>query len=205
MPPTAPTKRRPQTPEESEREILEAARAVLEERPFRELTVNAVMANTGLARPSFYVHFRDRHDIVLRVVATIGEELFDVSRRWFDDETEPVESVRLALDGVAEIYLRHGPVLKAVADAASDDPEVDRAYHELVERFIEAAAEHIRAEQRAGRALGVDAEPTASALVWLNERYLTEMFGRHPQADSREVVDTLHRIWVRTIYSDQPI
>jgi AcrR family transcriptional regulator len=198
-------RRKPRAAEDSEREILESARQLLRERPFRQLSVNAIMENTGLARPSFYVHFRDRHDIVLRVVATIGDELFEMSERWFADESEPVESVRRALEGVAEVYLRHGQVLKAVADAATDDPEVEQAYRELVERFIEAATEHIRMEQRAGRALAVDAARTARALVWLNERYLSEMLGRVPQADAAEVVETLHQIWVRSIYSDQPI
>jgi TetR/AcrR family transcriptional regulator, ethionamide resistance regulator len=205
MPPTAPMRRKPRAAEDSEREILESARQLLRERPFRQLSVNAIMENTGLARPSFYVHFRDRHDIVLRVVATIGDELFEMSERWFADENEPVESVRRALEGVAEVYLRHGQVLKAVADAATDDPEVEQAYRELVERFIEAATEHIRMEQRAGRALAVDPARTARALVWLNERYLSEMLGRVPQADAGEVVETLHQIWVRSIYSDQPI
>ena len=204
MPAATSTRRKPRAPEDSEREILAAAESLLLQRPFRELSVNAIMANTGLARPSFYVHFRDRHDIVLRIVARIGAELFEMSEQWFDDEDAPIESMDRALQGVAEVYLRHGPVLKAVADAATDDEEVERAYQGLVERFIEAATEHIRKEQRAGRALGVDPARTARALVWLNERYLSEMLGRRPQADPAEVVETLQLIWARTIYGDQP-
>jgi hypothetical protein len=33
---------------------------------------------------------------------------------------------------------------------------------------------------------------------------MSEMLGRRPQADPREVVETLHQIWIRTIYGDDP-
>ena len=54
-------RRRRRSPEVAEREIIAAAHGLLRERPFRELTVDEVMRRTELSRPSFYVHFRDRH------------------------------------------------------------------------------------------------------------------------------------------------
>ena len=42
------------------------------------------MRRTGLSRPSFYVYFRDRHDLVLKVVEHIGGELFAMSERWYE-------------------------------------------------------------------------------------------------------------------------
>jgi AcrR family transcriptional regulator len=46
--------RRRRRPEEAERTILAAGRAFLEERPFREMTVEGIMVRTGLSRPAFY-------------------------------------------------------------------------------------------------------------------------------------------------------
>ena len=69
--------RRRRSPESAEREILDAAEAFLRERPFRDLTVDEVMARTTLSRPSFYVYFRDRHQLAVRLVEGIGEELYD--------------------------------------------------------------------------------------------------------------------------------
>ena len=75
--------RRPKhDPKESEREILVAAEEFLRERPFREMTVDAVMSRTGLKRPAFYVHFRDRHDLALRVVEQLGMEIGEMVDRW---------------------------------------------------------------------------------------------------------------------------
>ncbi|MFN8175994.1 MAG: TetR/AcrR family transcriptional regulator [Solirubrobacteraceae bacterium] len=205
MPPTAPVRRKPQSPAESEREIVAAADKVLRERPFHELTVDAIMRETGLKRPSFYVHFRDRNDVILRVVGTIGDELFDAAGHWYRDESDPVSSARRALEGVVAVYSRHGPVLRAVADAATDDADVERAYLGLVRRFADAAADHIRKEQRAGRALAVDPDPTAEALTWLTERYLSQKLGRGERPDSSGLVDVLLTIWLRSLYGDRSI
>src|SRR5919202_5540354 len=76
-------RRRRRTPEAAQREIIEAAERLLKERPFREPTVDEVMRRTGLSRPSFYVYFKDRHTLLLRVVQRIGDDLQEMSERWF--------------------------------------------------------------------------------------------------------------------------
>lgn len=198
---TATARRRPKhDPKESEREILEAAEQLLREQPFREMTVDAVMTRTGLKRPAFYVHFRDRHDLALRVVEHIGRELFAMTDRWLQGD-DPDRDARAALEGLAAVYLRHGPVLRALADASGADAQVELAYRGLVQQFIDATARHIRAEQARGRIGGLaDVDETARALIWLDERYLSEALGRTPQADPAVVVEVLHRIWISTLY-----
>ena len=194
---TLQTRRRRRSPESAEREILEAAEAFLRERPFRDLTVDEVMARTTLSRPSFYVYFRDRHHLAVRLVEGIGAELFTMADRWLKGSGDPREEVRAALAGVAGVYARHGLVLAAIADAAGHDPGVEATYRDLIERFIAATAARIEREPTAG----VAPEETARALVWMNERYLREAFGRQPQTPVATVVDALWTIWARTLYT----
>lgn len=201
----APTRRRPKhDPGESEREILDAAEELLREVPFRDVTVQAVMERTGLKRPAFYAHFRDRHELALRVVQTIGDELQDMTDRWMQGD-DPLRGARDALGGIVSVFERHGPVLRALSDAASTDERVERAYRSLIEDFIAATARHIRDEQAKGRVRDLpDVDETARALIWLDERYLTETLGRAPQADPSVVVDVLYDIWVTTLYGPGP-
>ena len=117
-----PGRRRRRTPEAAEREIVDAAEALLREKPFRELTVDDLMRRTGLSRPSFYVYFRDRHDLVLKVVEHIGGELFAMSERWYAGTGDGPALVREAIDGVVGVFAEHGPVLRALADAAVGGP-----------------------------------------------------------------------------------
>lgn len=192
------TRRRRRSPAEAEREILDAAEAFLRGRPLRELTIDEVMAETSLSRPAFYVYFRDRHDLVLRLIGEIGAELFEMADIWLKGGDLPA-----SVDGVVAVYAKHGPVLRAISDAAVDDPDVEQAYHGLVQRFIDATAEHIRSEQRQGRAEGMTARRTAAALIWMNERYLSMCLGGQKQLKPRDVAETLHQIWARTLYLEK--
>jgi AcrR family transcriptional regulator len=55
---TAPPPRRiRRKPQDAEREILEAAELFLRDHDFRDLTVEAVMAGTGMRRSAFYNYF----------------------------------------------------------------------------------------------------------------------------------------------------
>ena len=109
------------------------------------------MARTTLSRPSFYVYFRDRHQLAVRLVEGIGEALFAMSNRWLEgDDGDPREDIRESLRGVAEVWDEHGLVLHAIADASGHDPEVERVYHGLIERFVVATTERDRARPRGG-------------------------------------------------------
>jgi AcrR family transcriptional regulator len=195
-----PRRRRRRSPEVAEREIVDAAEALLRERPFRELTVDEVMRGTGLSRPSFYVYFRDRHHLVLKVVEHLGGELFTMSDRWVRGTGEPLVLAREALEGIVAVFAEHGSVMRALADAASDDKDVEAAYSAVIQGFIDVVSGHIASEIEAGRILALNPLPTATALVWMTERYLMLSLGREPLTPTDVVFDALWTIWTRTLY-----
>ena len=134
------------------------------------------MARTTLSRPSFYVYFRDRHHLLVRLVEGIGRELFDGANIWLAGDGDP----RASLGAVAEVYAEHGLVLGAIADAAGHDPDAEATYRGLIERFVDATAERIARDIEAGLIEPLDATEAARALVWMSERYLKETLGRLP-------------------------
>src|SRR3954464_8689756 len=140
---TPPRKRRRRSPEEAEREIVEAAETLLRQRPFREFTVDEVMRRTDLSRPSFYVYFKDRHALILRVVKRIGAQLGAMSAQWFSTTGPGPQRIEVWLHGIVDVYEEHGPVLRALAEAASDDPEVEHVYGDLIQGFVDASTELI--------------------------------------------------------------
>ncbi|CAM0766163.1 TetR/AcrR family transcriptional regulator [Acinetobacter nosocomialis] len=195
------SRRRPKhDPKESEREILEAAEQFLSEHHFRDLNIDEVMRRTGLKRPAFYVHFRDKNDLTLRLVQNISKELFDIADRWLAG-TNHQEDLRRALVDSVNVYVEHGRLLRAFVEAASGDERVDRVYRGLIQDFITAAAQHIKAEQQAGKIKkDVEVEETAKALIWLEERYLSETFGHASQVEPEIVIQVLQNIWISTLY-----
>jgi AcrR family transcriptional regulator len=193
--------RRRRTPEAAQTEIIAAAEALLRERPFREMTVDEVMRRTGLSRPSFYVYFKDRHELVLRVVQGIEAEILEDANLWLRGTGDGPKLLQEALDGAVAAYDRHGPVLRALADAAADDPGVESTYGALIQLFIDETARHIRDEIEAGKiSADIDAGETAKALIWMCERYLYLSLGAEPHTPLPAVSETLRLIFTRSLY-----
>jgi AcrR family transcriptional regulator len=198
-----PQRRRRRSPEAAVAEILQAAEDFLRERPFRELSVDEVMARTSLSRSSFYVYFRDRHDLLLRLIQEIGDGLMQMADRWLNGTGDPRADARDALEGLSAVYSEHGIVMRAIADAARVDPQVEHFYEDLIDRFVVANTAHIAEEIAAGRTPPMDPGETARALVWASEAYLVRTLGTVPPRQPREqVVETLSAIWVRVLYGE---
>ena len=201
--------RRRRRPEEAERAILAAARSFLEEHPFREMTVEGVMVRTGLSRPAFYAYFRDRYDLVTRLLEGVGGLLFALDWRWLSGvagEDEARDVLVDALRANSQTFVEYGPLLRAISDAAGQDARVEEVYrYGLIQRLVTAVAGRISRDLEAGVSPdGLDPEQTARALVLMTERYLLDTFGRPERRPSRSeaeaVFGTLEEIWVRTLY-----
>lgn len=201
--------RRRRRPEEAERAILAAARSFLEERPFREMTVEGVMARTGLSRPAFYAYFRDRYDLLTRMLEGVGGLLFALDWRWLSGAPGGDEAREVLVDALragSQTFVEYGPVLRAISDAAGQDARVEEVYrYGLIQRLVTAVAGRISRDVEAGVSPdGLDPEQTARALVLMTERYLLDTFGRPERRPSRSeaeaVLGTLEEIWVRTLY-----
>jgi AcrR family transcriptional regulator len=202
-------RRRRRKPEEAERTILAAGRAFLEEHPFREMTVESVMVRTGLSRPAFYAYFKDRYDLVTRLLEGVGGLLFALDWRWLSgtvDGNDAREVLVDALRAASQTFVEYGPVLRAISDAAGYDARVEEVYRGgLIQRLVAAVAARISRDIDAGvTPAGLNPEQTARALVLMTERYLLDAFGqpeRRPSHQEAEtILDTVEEVWVRTLY-----
>jgi AcrR family transcriptional regulator len=198
--------RRRRRRKDSEREILEAAERMLRERPFRELTVDDLMAATSQSRTAFYRHFTDRQDLLVHLIRDLNEELWDMSASWLRGSGDPLVEGRQSLERLADVYATHGPLLRAIAEAASHDADVEGVYRALVQGFVDATAARIRRDVAAGRTSLAHPDDVAAALVWMTERHLAATFGRvgATDPDRAAALETLFTIWMRTLYSPDP-
>jgi TetR/AcrR family transcriptional regulator, ethionamide resistance regulator len=193
-------KRRRRSPEEAEREILDAADALIRERPWHEVTVERIMARTTLSREAFYAYFRDRHGVVARLAEAVRKEIDARAELWRQGSGDVFADGRAALKGLVELYLEHGALLRALADAASQDPDAERIWREFVDAGDARSAKRIRQDIRRGLIPKLDPEATARALCAMNREYLFQTVVGNPEPDIAAVIDTLHAIWWRTLY-----
>jgi AcrR family transcriptional regulator len=194
--------RRRRRPEEAEREILDAAEELLRERPSHEVTVMAVMERTTLSRKSFYVYFRDRHELIARLVAPLRERLDERAAELRVALDDPREIARSYFREVAHVYSEHGELLRALRESAGHDEDAERVWREFTDPPIADLAAWIRAETAAGRSTGLDPDVAARALITMNLGCFFEQLIGRPEADPEPLLETLLEIWGRTIYGD---
>jgi TetR/AcrR family transcriptional regulator, ethionamide resistance regulator len=203
-PATPPTDRRSQvrtSRRESRQRIVTAATELMRGRSYAELSVDAVMREAGLGRTIFYRHFDDLADLLLRVSREAVVQLFEAQRRFVDARPDnATEAVRRSLEAAVEVYQRHGPLLRAVAEAAAGDREIAEEYAEMRNRFSDFAEQALRDVAGLGQDGPADLAETARALNLMNEIYLTDTFGREPRVAPDTAVQTLTEIWDAVIH-----
>ncbi|HEX2372720.1 MAG TPA: TetR/AcrR family transcriptional regulator, partial [Actinomycetota bacterium] len=160
---------------------------------------------TSQSRTAFYRHFTDRQDLLVHLIRDLNEELWEMSAGWLRGSGDPLAEGRESLGRLADVYAAHGPLLRAIAEAASHDADVEDVYRGLVQGFVDATAARIRRDA-AGRTSLAHPEHVAAALVWMTERHLAATFGRvgATDADRSAALETLFTIWMRTLYSADP-
>lgn len=180
--------------------ILEVAREVLEERPWSDVSVTLLSQRAGLTRSAFYKHFADRAALLRALLEELSADLEATPDAWQSSEEAPEEQLRASVRQLVATFVKHGRLLRAIADEATQDPQIAGLYADLGARLSAGVAARIAADVEAGRSTLRDPVEAATALVWMNERYLLMRFGHRPLADAERCGGALEEVWVRAVY-----
>ena len=178
--------------DEARTRIIDAAIELVRERSYAELKVGEIMDRAGIERTIFYRHFENVGGLLLRAGREAIEQLYAAQVELAQTRTglDP-EAVLAALEVPVAIYHRHGPLLRAVAEAVEADQLVAADQEEIRNRFDELVADALRAIDEPP----ANVDETARALNLLNERYLLDAFGREPRVSVEIAAQTLSEIW----------
>ena len=177
--------------------ILDATEALLSTREFRDLTVEDVMATTGLSRTTFYRYFPDLESVLLRRLTELGGDLRRAADSWLQD---PFTGLEAGVEFVA-LFKEHGRLFLAFEQAAGAGTEIGVAWRAVIQEFTDGYSEFI--EDLCEQELSNIQRPreTARALVAMTERYLIDTYGRGPAVDVVVAASTLADIWQRALFS----
>ena len=168
---------------------------------FKDVTVDELARAAGLSRTAFYFYYPDKNEVLKGAAEAVAAEVYAEADRWWHGEGPPGEVVRAALEGIAAVFLEHPDTLRAAVEATTYDEEFRNFYTALIQRFVDATADHLRRELAAGRLRPLDPDPVAEALVWMAERcnYAFLLLGNRQPS---EVVESLTAVWVSALYPD---
>jgi AcrR family transcriptional regulator len=194
------------SPEQAEREILDAAEALLVERSYRELSVDELMQRTGMTRSTFYHYFRSLDDVAVALLRRLQAEMVEAATPWLRTAAEtddPVHNIEQGILGVAEVFARHGRVLAAIDEAAHRHQTVEKAWRSSVlTPWITAITIQVEANRQRGMTVVENPEQIAQALLLMNMSVFVERLGREPVDRPEDVAAALSRIWIGALYPE---
>jgi TetR/AcrR family transcriptional regulator, ethionamide resistance regulator len=207
QPPATKQRRIRRLPDDARREILDAAEELLSERAFRDLSVDELMARTGMTRSSFYHYFRSLDEVAIALMQRVQGEMMEAASPWLQlgYEGDPLVSCQAGIRSTAEVFARHGAVLAAIHEASFHYEAVQHTWRRgVLQDWIRAIASQLRAQHERGATHVKDPEQIARALVLMNTAVFVERLGKQPADQVEDVADTLAQIWTGALYAGSP-
>ena len=183
--------------------ILNAAFDYTWANPFREMTVNSIMASTGVGRSAFYQYFSDLQEVMESLLDILQDEIFDACEPWIVGVGDPIALMHETLTGLIHVCYQRGPFLRAISDAATTDKRLEDAWNQFLDRFDNAGCLRIESDQEQGLIPDFDPRPVVIALNRLNTYSIIAAFGQRPRNQPEPVREALSQIWISTLYGSE--
>lgn len=170
---------------------------------FRDLSVERIATQAGIARSTFYLYFDDKPAMLDALSAEALLRLYDAQRIWLGKGADTsAADVRAAMRGLFAAFGEDEIVLRAVAEASGYDPVLRQAYLARIQDYIRAIERFIRKGQQGGWVRDVHPASTAAALAWMTERTVSQTPPGTSKQRIRATADALADIVCATLLTD---
>jgi AcrR family transcriptional regulator len=182
--------------DERELALLATAERLLDEGAFESTPLAEIAASSGVSRPGFYFYFASKEallgTLIVRTLDMLSERLPAAQAAH---DTDPVESLRKALHGAADLWYQHRAVLMAATESGSQDPAVferivkaQRALTAPTSTLLRRGT-HVRSDR--------DARALAEMFTWMAERNFYVLSRTRPSRRRlHAMADRLLEVWV---------
>ncbi len=195
-----------QSREETRDRIVAAARELVRARSYQELSVGEIMERAGSERTIFYRHFDDLGDLLLRAGREAIEGLYEAELDLSAAREGSIrEAVRAAMEPAVRVYHRHGPLLRALAEAgAAGDERIAAGQEAMQRRFDDLVVSTLQRFHEFERTPPTAMLELARALNVMNVAYLLDAFGHEARISTETALATVTEIWTAVINNARP-
>ncbi|MFF8096918.1 TetR/AcrR family transcriptional regulator [Streptomyces sp. NPDC016675] len=134
---------------------------------YTELSVEQIAQAAGISRSTFYLYFRDKVDVLLRLSVCLRSESYAIAAAWRPTGAEGgLAGLTRTYELIMRHYRKYAALLAAIGEVAAYDPAVREAWGVYQRQFIENTIAVLKEEQAAGRTSAViDPELAAKVIV----------------------------------------
>jgi AcrR family transcriptional regulator len=183
--------------------ILPAVEELLQRGSYSTLTVEDILATSGVSRATFYRHFKDKSDLILALSEPALEDVRTAAIRPWDRGDAPTRAeLQAVLREHFDIYRPHIPLLNALVEVSQSDPVVRERFQQGFAEVQRAIAEHIVEGQRSGYIRAdVLADETAAWITWMAERGMSQLVATADEAGRDRLADSLAAMVWHSVYA----
>jgi AcrR family transcriptional regulator len=186
-------------------ETLAATQRLLETRRLHEISVELILREAGLSRPTFYSYFASKLEIVLELYTQAAEDVYAAVSPMYErpEGQSPVEATRLGIAGLIEAWVPHRTVFAAAVEHRYTVPEMMARSEQQVGYFARNIAAQLDLDRAAGVApAGAASGPLVTTLLWSSEHALY-IAGRglgDGLPDEHAAAEPLTAMWLGSLY-----
>ncbi|MGH3415747.1 MAG: TetR/AcrR family transcriptional regulator [Actinocrinis sp.] len=182
---------------------MTAARGLLDQRRFDEVSVADILAAADVARGTFYFYFASKQEVLAELVRRAVARGHQAAEPWLAESGDWRDGVRHGIREGARLWRAEAPVLRAIVENWRSDELLTDVWLGFMGGFTAATAERIAADGRTDPV--IDNGALAATLTWLGERlYYLAAVGVEPFTDEDTLVNTLTHVWTSVLSAGSP-
>lgn len=187
-----------------EERLLAAMERLLEKgHRFASLSVEQLTEEAGMARATFYLHFRDKGELVARLMEHVTEEIVQSTGVWLRNAEEAHRSeMHQALVGMVGTFKKHQAILAAINDTAPYDKKVAELYRMMGDTICRQSRRSLATVKRRGRSRPGATDDVADVMSWMIVLYCARFVSEREGGGLDRLARSLGYICASTAFAD---
>jgi len=181
-------------------ELLEATKRLLAEgSSLASLSVEKIVAEAGVVRTTFYLHFRDKYELIERLAAEQEAWIEALGWRALEDPDLSRATVERVIGEIVAGWLENRATLAAIIELAEYDERMHETWRTIMHAVAAVAAGIFDAHWSVAGGAPEHPEMVAEVMTWMIERSCHEILSDPAQAQA--VTDSLATVIWRVLHS----
>jgi AcrR family transcriptional regulator len=186
-------------------EILAATTRLLTDRQLHEISVQQILAEAGISRPTFYSYFESKLEVVSELYSQGGTMAYAAMGPMYQrpDGQSPAQAIRDGLNDLVVAWIANRAVFHAAVEHRYTVPALMTRSQEEIAYFCRNICAQLERDRTAGVAPpGAPSGPLVTTMLWSTEHALY-IAGRglyDDLADEHAAVEPLSAMWLGALY-----
>lgn len=187
-----------------ESKLLAATERLLEQgKTFAALTIDELSKEAGISRGTFYLHFRNKGELVMRLMDYFVDEVGANLGTWTSNAAEAQrEDIVSAVYSMIKTFRKHKAIIVAVRETMPHDKEVEKAYFNTMNKIAQMAQHSTAIIKGQGKSRERTTDDVAEALAVVITLYSTYMIDKHNKTAVEKMSNALGYICESALFSD---